>query len=265
MSASGSATGPTQPTDRQPLRVGIVGAAGRMGTLACQAVSDAPDMELVARIGSADPLTLLTDADAQVAVDLTRPDAVMATVRFCVANGIHGVVGTSGIDRARQDEIADLLADRPDVAVIVVPNFAVGAVLAMRFARQAAPYFGGVEVIELHHAGKADAPSGTAMSTARGIGAAREQASAPAMPDATTSDPDGARGAVVDGVHVHSVRLPGLVAHQEVLLAGEGELLTIRHDSLHRGSFMPGVLLAIRRAPHLPGLTIGLEQLLDLD
>jgi 4-hydroxy-tetrahydrodipicolinate reductase len=219
----------------------------------------------VARIGSGDPLTLLTEQAAQVVVDLTRPDAVMDTVRFCIDYGIHCVVGTSGIDAGRQQEIGRLLADRSDVAVIVVPNFAIGAVLAMRFARQAARYFDGVEVIELHHAGKADAPSGTAAATARDIAKAREQASAPPMPDATVSDPDGARGAVVDGVHVHSVRLPGLVAHQEVLLAGGGELLTIRHDSFDRGSFMPGVLLAIRQARHRPGLTVGLEPLLDLD
>lgn len=247
------------------LRVAVVGAAGRMGSQACQAVSQDPGMELVARIDSADPLSTLSDNGAGVVVDLTRPDVVMDTVRYCIAHGIHCVVGTSGIDADRQDEIARLLGDRPDVGVIVVPNFAIGAVLAIRFARQAARYFGGVEVIELHHAGKADAPSGTAAATARGIGQARIAAASPAMPDNTTHDPDGARGAVVDGVHVHSVRLPGLVAHQEVLLGGEGELLTIRHDSFHRSSFMPGVLLALREATRRPGLTLGLEPLLDLD
>lgn len=248
----------------RPLRVGIVGVGGRMGTQARQAVSDAADLELAAGLGSSDPLSVLADNQVQVVVDLTRPDVVMDTVRYAVEHRMHCVIGTSGIDLARQQEIAGLLADAPGVGIVVVPNFAIGAVLAMRFARQAAPYFGGVEVIELHHAGKADAPSGTAAATARGIAEARRQASSPPMPDATSSDPDGARGAVTDGVHVHSVRLPGLVAHQEVLLAGDGELLTIRHDSLHRGSFMPGMLVAIRKAPRTPGLTIGLEPLLDL-
>lgn len=247
------------------LRVGIVGAGGRMGTEACQAVSAAQGLELVARIGSTDSLSELVDNRTQVVVDLTRPEVVMDTVRYCIEHDIHCVVGTSGIDQARQDEIGELLTGHRSVGVVVVPNFAIGAVLAMRFARQAAPLFAGVEVIELHHAGKADAPSGTAAATANGIAAARAEASAPSMPDATTQDSDGARGAVVGGVHVHSVRLPGLVAHQQVLLGNEGELLTIRHDSMYRSSFMPGVLLAIRQAPIRPGLTVGLEPLLNLD
>lgn len=249
----------------QVLRVAVVGAGGRMGSLACQAIAAAADLELVASVGSDDPLSLITCGGADIAVDLTRPEEVMNTVRYCVEAGIHCVIGTSGIDGVRQQQIRSMLTDRAGLAVLVIPNFAIGAVLAMRFARQAAPYFAGVEVVELHHAGKVDAPSGTARATARGIAEARAQASAAPMPDATSTDPQGARGAVVEGVHVHSVRLPGLVAHQQVLLAGEGELLSIAHDSFHRGSFMPGLLLAIRAAPSRPGLTTGLEPLLHLD
>jgi len=247
------------------MKVGVVGAHGRMGSEACRAISAAEDMELVARIGSSDSLEALADGAAEVAVDLTRPDAVMQTLGYCLSSGIHCVVGTSGFDQQRLDTVAEMLADNPGVGVIIVPNFAIGAVLAMRFARQAAPFFAAAEIVELHHAGKADAPSGTAAATARGIASARQVASAPPMPDATSQALEGARGADVDGVRVHSVRLPGLVAHQEVLLGGEGELLSIRHDSLHRSSFMPGVLLAVRRAPQRPGLTLGLEPLLGLD
>ncbi|MDQ6659166.1 MAG: 4-hydroxy-tetrahydrodipicolinate reductase [Actinomycetota bacterium] len=220
--------------------------------------------------GSADPMTKLTDSDAQLAVDLTRPDAVMANVEYCIANRIHCVVGTSGVDDDQLDAIRLLLdsangANGADgIGVIVVPNFAIGAVLAIRFARQAAIYFDGVEVIEMHHAGKVDAPSGTAGSTAREIARARAEAGLPKMQDATSRAVYGARGADIDGVKVHSVRLPGLVAHQQVLLGNDGELLTIRHDSLHRGSFMPGLLLAIRAVSTRPGLTLGLEPLLDL-
>jgi len=247
------------------IRVGVVGAQGRMGSEACRAISAANDMELVARIGSSDSLDGLADRGAEVAVDLTRPGAVMQTLGYCISGGIHCVVGTSGFDQHRLDTVAGMLADNPGVGVIIVPNFAIGAVLAMRFARQAAPFFAAAEIVELHHAGKADAPSGTAAATARGIASARQVASAPPMPDATSQVLEGARGADVDGVRVHSVRLPGLVAHQEVLLGSDGELLSIRHDSLHRSSFMPGVLLAVRRAPQRPGLTLGLEPLLGLD
>lgn len=249
----------------EQLRVAVIGSSGRMGTEACAAVQAADDLDLVARLGSGDTRDLLVSSRTQVAVDLTRPDAVMDTVRFCIDAGIHLVIGTSGMDADRLAEITVLLGDSPSVGVVVVPNFAIGAVLAMRFARQAAPFFAGVEVVEMHHAGKADAPSGTAAATARGIAGARTLAGSAPMPDATVSDPTGARGGVVDGVHVHSIRLPGLVAHQEVLLGGVGELLTIRHDSLHRASFMPGVLLSLRQAPLRPGLTLGLEPLLDLD
>lgn len=258
----------TVPMDQ--LRVGVVGAHGRMGTQAGQAISAADDLQLVAGLGSADPLSRLTDTGTQVAVDLTRPDAVMATVEYCINNGIHCVVGTSGVGDEQLDAIRQLLDSAHNangangLGVIVVPNFAIGAVLAIRFARQAAGYFDGVEVIEMHHAGKVDAPSGTATSTAREIAQTRADVGSPAMPDATSTAVDGARGADIDGVRVHSVRLPGLVAHQQVLLGNDGELLTIRHDSIHRGSFMPGLLLAVRAVSSRPGLTVGLEPLLDL-
>ncbi len=249
-----------------PTKVGVLGATGRMGTLTCETIDAAEDLELVAAVSrGADALSALVDAGAEVVVEFTHPDVVMDNVEFLVSHGISVVVGTSGISTDRQARIAEWLADRPDVAVVVVPNFAIGAVLAMRFAREAARFFAGVEIIELHHAGKVDAPSGAAAATVQGVAEARAAAGSPPIPDATESDPYGARGAVRDGgVHVHSVRLPGLVAHQEVLLGNEGELLTIRHDSMHRSSFMPGVLTAVRAAATRPGLTVGLEALLGL-
>ncbi|MER7413455.1 MULTISPECIES: 4-hydroxy-tetrahydrodipicolinate reductase [Streptomyces] len=247
------------------LRVAVLGAKGRMGSEAVRAVEGADDMELVAALGSGDPRNALTDAGAQVAVDLTRPDAVMGNLEFCLANGIHAVVGTTGWTEERLETLRGLLAASPGTGVLIAPNFGIGAVLTMRFAQQAARFFESVEVVELHHPNKADAPSGTAARTAQLIGEARRAADLPAQPDATTTALDGARGADVDGVPVHAVRLRGLVAHQEVLFGDEGETLTIRHDSLHRSSFMPGVLLGVRRVPETPGLTFGLENFLDLD
>lgn len=246
------------------LRVGVLGASGRMGSAACDAVENADDLDLVARLGSSDPRERLTDADVQVAVDLTRPDAVMDNLRFCVEHGIHAVVGTSGFDEQRLETLRGWLADSPSVGVVIAPNFAVGAVLMMRFAAQAAPWFESVEVVEMHHPDKADAPSGTARRTAEMVAAARREAGLGPVPDATVTALDGARGADVDGVRVHAVRARGLVAHQEVLLGAAGETLTIRHDSLDRSSFMPGVLLAVRQVGNHPGLTVGLEHLLDL-
>jgi 4-hydroxy-tetrahydrodipicolinate reductase len=234
-----------------------------MGSAACAAIESAEGLELVARVGSADPLTTLTDARAEVAVDLTRPDVVLGNVAFCVEHGIHVVVGTSGVD-GHLDEIRGLLDAAPGVGVAVVANFAIGAVLMMRFAAQAAPYFESVEVVELHHPEKADAPSGTARRTAALISDARRAAGLPAQPDATTTALDGARGATVDGIPVHSVRLRGLVAHQEVLLGSPGETLTIRHDSLDRASFVPGVIAGVRAVADHPGLTVGLEHYLEL-
>jgi 4-hydroxy-tetrahydrodipicolinate reductase len=247
------------------LRVAVIGAAGRMGSEACRATEGADDLELVARVGSADPLQSLVDSGAQVAVDLTRPDAVMDTVRFCVEHGIHVVVGTSGVDEQRLAAIRGWLESAPGVGVVVAPNFAVGAVLMMRFAAQAARFFESTEIVELHHPDKADAPSGTARRTAELVAEARAAAGLGAQPDATTTALDGARGADVAGVPVHSVRVRGLVAHQEVLLGTAGETLTIRHDSYDRASFMPGVLLAVREVGTRAGLTVGLEPLLGLD
>jgi 4-hydroxy-tetrahydrodipicolinate reductase len=246
------------------MKVGVLGAAGRMGSAACAAVEAADDLELVARLGSGDPLTALTDAGAEVAVDLTRPDAVMANLQFCVGHGIHAVVGTSGFDDERLATLRGWLAHSPGVGVVVAPNFAVGAVLMMRFAEQAARFFESVEIVELHHPDKADAPSGTARRTAEVVAAARRDAGLGPMPDATSSGVDGARGALVEGVPVHSVRARGLVAHQEVVLGTTGETLTIRHDSYDRQSFMPGVLLGIREVGSRPGLTVGLDVLLGV-
>lgn len=246
------------------IRVAVLGAGGRMGSEAVRAVVAADDLELVARIGSRDSPAELTSAGAQVAVDLTHPDAVMDNVRFCIEHGVHAVVGTSGFDDERLATLRGWLSDAPQVGVLVAPNFAIGAVLMMRFAEQAAPWFESVEIVELHHPAKADAPSGTARRTAELVAGARSAAGLGGQPDATTSALDGARGAAVAGVPVHAVRLRGLVAHQEVLLGTEGETLTIRHDSLDRASFMPGVLLAVRRVADRPGLTVGLEHLLNL-
>lgn len=247
------------------LRVGVIGARGRMGQATCEAVDEAEDMDLVAAVDAHDWLFSLADADSQVVVDFTHPDGVMDHIRFCIDHNVNAVVGTSGFTDERIDTIAQWLSSKPDVGVMVVPNFAIGAVLTARFAREAARFFDSAEVIELHHTGKVDAPSGTAVATAKAIAAARQEAGLGEVPDATTLETDGARGARIDGIHVHSVRLPGLVAHQEVILGSGGETLTIRHDSLHRSSFMPGVLTAVRAVSDRPGLTVGLEQLLGLD
>ncbi|MER0243503.1 4-hydroxy-tetrahydrodipicolinate reductase [Streptomyces sp. HSW2009] len=247
------------------LRVAVIGAGGRIGSEAVRAVEAADDLDLVATLRRGDRLEALTEAGAQVAVELTNPDAVMANLEFCVRNGIHGVVGTTGWTDERLAGLGEWLAASPETGVLIAPNFSIGAVLTMRFAQQAARFFESAEVIELHHPNKADAPSGTATRTAQLIAAARQEAGSPPQPDATSTALDGARGADVDGVPVHSVRLRGLLAHQEVLLGGTGETLTIRHDSLHHSSFMPGILLGVRRVVTTPGLTFGLEHFLDLD
>ncbi len=245
------------------IKVAVLGAKGRMGSTVCSTIEAAAALELVAGVDVGDAREDLTAAD--VVVDFTHPAAVMDNLRWCVEHELATVVGTSGFDDARLTEVRGWLAARPDGRVLVVPNFSVGAVLMMRFAALAAPFFESAEVIELHHAGKADAPSGTAGRTAAMINSARSAAGTGPMPDATATAAEGARGAVVDDVHVHSVRLAGLVAHQEVLLGGHGEVLTIRHDSLDRSSFMPGVLVAVRGVAGLPaGLTVGLDSLLGL-
>jgi 4-hydroxy-tetrahydrodipicolinate reductase len=247
------------------LRVAVLGAKGRIGAEAVRAVEAAEDMELVAALGRGDRLETLTDAGAQVAVELTTPDSVMDNLAFCVRHGIHAVVGTTGWTDERLAQLTGWLERSPGTGVLIAPNFSLGAVLTMKFAQLAAPYFESVEVVELHHPKKVDAPSGTATRTAQLIAAARARAGSAPAPDATATALEGARGADVDGVPVHAVRLRGLLAHQEVLLGGEGETLTIRHDSLHHSSFMPGILLGARRVVTAPGLTFGLEHFLDLD
>jgi 4-hydroxy-tetrahydrodipicolinate reductase len=246
------------------IRVAVLGARGRMGQQVCRAVTGTEDLELVAAIDQDDPLAEVVAAGAQVLVDFTHPDAVLDNLRFAADHGLHAVVGTTGFTEQRLATVRDWFASRPELGVIIAPNFGIGAVLSMRFAELAAPHFQSVEIIELHHPGKADAPSGTATSTAQRVASARRTAGSDPMPDATSAALDGARGAVVDGVRVHSVRLAGLVAHQEILLGTEGETLTIRHDSLDRSSFMPGVLLAVREVVNRPGLTVGIDSLLGL-
>lgn len=246
------------------IRVAVLGAAGRMGSTVVAAVEAAPDLELVAALDADADLQAVVDAGAQVAVDFTVPSATEGNVHALVDAGVHLVVGTTGWTDESLARVHDHLADRPGVGVLVAPNFALGAVLAMAFAARAARWFESVEVIELHHPDKVDAPSGTARHTASAIAAARAAAGVGPVPDATTQALEGARGADVDGIRVHSVRLRGLVAHEEILLGNAGEQLTIRHDSFDRVSFMPGVLLAVRQVGSRPGLTVGLDQLLDL-
>jgi 4-hydroxy-tetrahydrodipicolinate reductase len=245
-------------------RVGVIGALGRVGSSIVDAVQAAPDLELAAAIDKGDSLQTLVDSGCEVVVDFTHPDSVLGDVEFLVSHGIHAVVGTTGWDDAKLDQVRRWLEASPATGVLVAPNFALGAVLMMRFAAQAAPFFESVEIVELHHPNKVDAPSGTAVSTARAIAEARRAAGSAAMPDATTQSLEGARGAQVDGVAVHSLRVRGLVSHQEVLLGGTGETLTIRHDSLDVSSFTPGVLLGVRKVAEHPGLTVGLDAYLGL-
>jgi 4-hydroxy-tetrahydrodipicolinate reductase len=246
------------------ITVGVLGAKGRMGSEVCRAVEGAGDMELAAAVDVGDEREPLAECD--VVVDFTHPGAVMGNVQWCLEQGRNVVVGTTGFDQARLGQVREWLAGAPAARALIVPNFSIGAVLMMSFAAQAARFFESAEIVELHHAAKADAPSGTASRTASMISAARQAADLGPAPDATVSEVDGARGAVMDGVRVHSVRLAGLVAHHEVLLGGHGEILTIRHDSMDRASFMPGVLLAVRDVASLsPGLTVGLEGLLGLN
>ena len=247
------------------MRVGVLGARGKVGSEVCRAVEEAPDTELVAALDAGDDVGDLVAQRAEAVVDFTHPDVVMDNLRFCIEHGIHAVVGTTGFDEARLDQLRTWLGDSPRSGVLIAPNFSVGAILMMRFAARAAPFFESVEVVELHHPDKADAPSGTARRTAELIAEARRTAGSAAMPDATSTGLDGARGADVDGVRVHAVRVRGLVAHQEVILGGPGETLTIRHDSLDRVSFTPGVMTGLRMIGANPGLTVGLEHFLPLD
>jgi len=246
------------------IKVAVLGAKGRMGTESVKAISAADDLELVASLDLGDSLDLLKSSGAEVVLDFTTPDSVMKNLEYAITNGINVVVGTTGFDSKRIEEVKTLLAKNSKVGAIIAPNFGLGAVLMMQFAAKAATYFESVEIIELHHPEKADAPSGTATRTAELISDARSKAKKSAMPDKTSSGLAGARGAKVGDVPIHSIRLRGLVAHQEVLLGDQGETLSIRHDSIDRSGFMPGVLLAIRSVKTRSGLTFGLENLMDI-
>lgn len=243
-------------------KVAVFGAKGRMGQAICRAVEGAEGLDLVAAIDAGDDRSPAEAAD--VVIDFTHPDAVLDNLAWCVQHGRHAVVGTTGFTPARLLEVERLLAGNPSVGILIAANFSIGAVLMMRFAEQAARFYESVEIIEMHHPNKADAPSGTAHTTAQRIAVARAAAGLGDVPDATSQGLDGARGAVVDGIHVHGVRLRGLIAHQEVLFGAQGETLTIRHDSLDRVSFMPGVIAAVRAIGGRPGLTVGIEPVLGL-
>ena len=247
------------------LKVGVLGARGKVGSEVCRAVEAASDLELVAAVDAGDALETLVSAGAEAVVDFTHPDVVMDNLRFCIEHGIHAVVGTTGFDDERLARLGEWLEASPGTGVLIAPNFSIGAILMMRFAAAAAPFYESVEVVELHHPDKADAPSGTARRTAQLIAAARRDAGCDPVPDATSTALDGARGADVDGIRVHGLRIRGMVAHQEVVLGGVGETLTIRHDSMDRASFTPGVLTGLRTITGRPGLTVGLEHFLDLD
>jgi 4-hydroxy-tetrahydrodipicolinate reductase len=246
------------------IKVAVLGAKGRMGATTVDAINSAPDLALVAALDLGDDLATLVSSGAQVVVDFTHPDSVMGNLEFAINHGVSVVVGTTGFNAEKLATIKSWLNNNPGIGALIAPNFGLGAVLMMQFAAQASKYFESVEIIELHHPNKADAPSGTASRTAELITEARQSVSAKAMPDATSSGLEGARGAKVGDVPIHSVRLRGLVAHQEVVLGDTGETLTIRHDSIDRTGFMPGVLLGIRKVVATPGLTFGLEHFLDL-
>lgn len=246
------------------IKVGVVGAKGRVGTAVVEGVRETADLKLVAEIDAGDQLQAVVDAEAEVIVDFTTPSAVMDTLEFCIANGIHCVVGTTGFDEERYATVRGWLEDNPTVGVLIAPNFAISAVLAMSFAKMAAPFFESAEVIEYHHPNKLDAPSGTAITTAQGIAQARREANMEAMPDATQQALDGSRGADVDGVKVHAVRMTGMVAHEDIVFGTTDQSLTIRQDSYGRESFVPGVLTGVRKVAAHPGLTVGLDSYLGL-
>jgi 4-hydroxy-tetrahydrodipicolinate reductase len=243
----------------------VLGSRGKVGAEVCRAVEQAEDMELVATVDAGDPVDSLVEAGAEAVVDFTHPDVVMDNLRFCIEHGIHAVVGTTGFDDDRLAKLRDWLDGSSGTGVLIAPNFSIGAILMMRFAAEAAPFYESVEIVELHHPDKADAPSGTARRTASLVAEARRAAGSGPIPDATSTALEGARGADVDGIRVHGLRIRGLVAHQEVILGGPGETLTIRHDSMDRISFMPGVLLGLRSIGSAPGLTVGLEAFMGLD
>ncbi|MEX3503812.1 4-hydroxy-tetrahydrodipicolinate reductase [Corynebacterium sp. LK2510] len=246
------------------IKVGVLGAGGRVGSAVVAGVNAADDMELVASIGEGDSLDQLTANGAEVIVDFTTPNAVMGNLEYCINHGIHCVVGTTGFDEQRYEQVREWLRANENVGVLIAPSFAISAVLTMAFARQAAKYFDSAEVVEYHHPNKLDAPSGTALKTAEGIAQARREAGMGAMPDATEQSKDGARGADVDGVKVHAVRMSGMVAHEEVIFGTTDQTLTIRQDSYGRESFVPGVLQGVRQVADHKGLTVGLDKYLGL-
>lgn len=246
------------------IKVGVLGALGRVGQAVCDGVDAADDLELVAKVDRDDALETLVEHGAHVVVDFTQPAVVMDNLKFCIANGISCVVGTTGFTSERLDQVREWCAANPGVGVLIAPNFAISAVLTMEFAKQAARFFDSAEVIELHHPNKLDAPSGTAIHTAEGIAQARRAAGMGEQPDATEQSLEGARGANIDGVPVHAVRMTGMVAHEEVIFGGPGQTLIIRQDSYDRTSFVPGVLVGVRGVGQRPGLTVGLEHYLDI-
>ncbi|WP_269510498.1 4-hydroxy-tetrahydrodipicolinate reductase [Corynebacterium faecium] len=246
------------------IKVGVLGAAGRVGSAVVAGVEKADDLQLAAEVNSGDSLQVLVEEGVDVIVDFTTPNAVMDNLEFCINNGIHCVVGTTGFDDERYQKVRDWCAANEGVGVLIAPNFAISAVLTMAFARQAAPFFESAEVVEFHHPNKLDAPSGTAVKTAQGIADARKEAGLADMPDATEQALDGSRGANVDGVPVHAVRMQGMVAHEEVIFGTTEQSLTIRQDSYGRESFVPGVLTGVREVANRPGLTIGLDAYLGL-
>lgn len=246
------------------IKVGVLGAKGRVGQTIVAAVNESDDLELVAEIGVDDDLSLLVDNGAEVVVDFTTPNAVMGNLEFCINNGISAVVGTTGFDDARLEQVRAWLEGKDNVGVLIAPNFAISAVLTMVFSKQAARFFESAEVIELHHPNKLDAPSGTAIHTAQGIAEARKEAGMDAQPDATEQALEGSRGASVDGIPVHAVRMSGMVAHEQVIFGTQGQTLTIKQDSYDRNSFAPGVLVGVRNIAQHPGLVVGLEHYLGL-
>ncbi|MER0090093.1 MULTISPECIES: 4-hydroxy-tetrahydrodipicolinate reductase [unclassified Corynebacterium] len=246
------------------IKVGILGAQGRVGKAIVEGVNAEDDLELVAEISRGDELQQLVDNHAEVIVDFTQPDSVMGNLEFCIANGIHCVVGTTGFDKERLDQVEQWTRQEGAGNVLIAPNFAISAVMTMVLAKQAAKFFETAEVVEFHHPTKLDAPSGTAIHTAEAIAQARRDADLGEMPDATEKSLDGARGANVDGIPVHAVRTRGMVAHEEVIFGAQGQSLTIRQDSYDRSSFTPGVLVGVREIAQHPGLVVGLDKYLGL-
>jgi len=245
------------------MKVAVLGSKGRMGAETVAAIESANDLTLSAALDLGDTLDQLVKTGTEVVVDFTHPDSVMKNLEFAISNGINVVVGTTGFDDKKLSDLKNLLSKNPKVGALIAPNFGLGAVLMMQFSQKAAQYFESVEIIELHHANKVDAPSGTAIRTAELITDARKQSKKSAMPDASKTIIPGARGAKVGDVPIHSVRSHGYVAHQEVIFGDAGETLSIRHDSINRAGFMPGVLIGVRNVAAHPGLTIGLENYME--